>query len=1266
MKKSLLSLLILFGFWSSAQEYNRMIEVGTYSVQDIQKEANKYFSKIGEGRGTGYKQYKRWEYNALRETDSNGFLPSKLAQIKAFKKFKTTQPVNRTTQETADFKEIGPTYWNRTSSWNPGVGRITSIAVDENNYNHIIIGGNTGGVWRTTDKGQNWTPLSDELTVLDVYSVAIDPNDSKTYYWGSKWGMMYKSTNSGQTWSELGAVGFSDINKIIINPTNSNILYASVTNSGFYKSINAGTTWSKISSSTIGYDIEFKPGDPNTIYASGNNVYKSTNAGTTFSTISGFNTQPKLIGVSAAAPNRVYIAECSANRTFNALYKSDNSGSSYSKLNHGGKNFFGYSATANDASGQAPRDMAIAVNPSNADEVHIGGINSWRSTDAGANFSLTSQWTPNGALGLNVGYCHADIDIMQYHGNTLYVGSDGGIFISENASKTITSNYYTDLTTGIGIRQFYKIGVSQTDPVVITGGSQDNGTSVWKGGDDAWFDWLGADGMESFVDWSNSNHLYGTSQNGALYQSFDGGLTRSDLGKANGVDGNWVTPFEQDPTNSNTIYVGSNQIYKKIGNGGWTSISQLFGGKATELKIAPSNNKIMFTAYGNSLYKTTTGSGTWTELTGFTGYINSIAIHPSDPDKVAIATSGDAHVYISTNGGSTWTSYEKNLPNLTAFALAWDKEVENGLYLGMSYGVYYISDNLSNWELYSDNLPNTKVSEIEINFTTKKVYTSTYGRGLWEASQYGQAISLATDIKINSINDINLNGCGTSITPSATVRNSGTDLITSFVAKLYINGNLEETVNKSNITLASTEIIDVQFAQLTTNPGNVDVKVIISSPNGTTDSRLDNNELTQSIVLQAGTLHTFYIDILSQSPDLDWSIVDGNSNEVASLTDANQQNQNNQSEYNFCLDQGCYEIEVTDPFNPGSCGVSPWNPTSIYVEYDQVSYNGKTYQAGWWTQGNTPGTHSVWTIVGDCISSVNTDVFGLKDASGTSYFETTVEDYTSPFTKSFCNGNSISVDFNSNSTSAVNCEEVTFTANVTGNGTAYSWNFGTGATPTTATGVGPHQVFYTTVGNKTISLDVDGTTETKTDYITVTQDQSKVATADISITSGKNPSCGGEDIEFTATVTNEGNNPTHKWFVNNVQVATGNNNHIITNFNNNDEITYQLTSDEECVLNTVTPSNTITLIKEVCTGSKEWLESVAAIYPNPATDQLTIRSQNNASFSWIIYDNHGRTLNIGNISDNSKTLDLSTYNSGIYYVKIITNDKSSIVEIIKN
>jgi hypothetical protein len=445
----------------------------------------------------------------------------------------------------------------------------------------------------------------------------------------------------------------------------------------------------------------------------------------------------------------VYLLEASSG-IFGAFYKSIDNGDTFTKLNHDGNNYFGYSSTASDNSGQAPRDMDITVNPNDVNEVHIAGVLSWMSTDGGINFNLTSQWTHTNATAANVGYCHADIDILEYVDGKLYVGSDGGIFVAENP-LTIDTDYYTDLTSGLGIRQFYKIGVSQTDPEVISGGSQDNGTSVMDINGN-WTDWLGADGMESFVDKNNNSILYGTSQNGSLYKSYNGGVSYNGISRPEGKSGNWITPFEQDPITQDVIYTGYDEVYKSIdGGANWVSISENFGGNLNHLKIAHSDNNFILAARGSDLYKTDNGGTSWRSLNGYSGNINSIAIHPTDPNKIAIATNSDQKVYVSFDAGTNWSSYLHDLPNFNALALVWQDNDDSGLYIGMNYGVYYIDDTTSsNWIPFSNNLPNVEISELEINTETGKIYAGTFGRGLWKSDLFNASLSV-NEFEINTI-----------------------------------------------------------------------------------------------------------------------------------------------------------------------------------------------------------------------------------------------------------------------------------------------------------------------------------------------------------------------------------------------------------------------------------------------------------------------------------------------------------------------------------
>ena len=526
---------------------------------------------------------------------------------------------------------------------------------------------------------------------------------------------------------------------------------------------NAATAWTNVSLAlpnvTDDYYIAFQSRNQYGRGTTLDDVSVTTNSGIEFQ--DGFEVTPnqfgsgvKMMGVSPANDNYVYVVEADGSK-FGSFHKSIDGGATFTKLDHTGKNYFGYSSTASDDRGQAPRDMDIAVDPINAEIVHLAGINSWRSTDGGANFSITSQWVPGNASGMGIGYCHADIDILLFSGNKMLVGSDGGLFIADNPN-TVNSNYYRDLSQGIGVKQFYRIGVSQTNPEIVTGGSQDNGSAVYNGNTGVWKDWLGADGMEGFVDKTNSNILYGTSQNGSLYKSSDGGNSYSGLSSPENRDGNWVTPFEQDPTVANTIYAAYDKVYKStLGGALWAPISQVFEPNANpaaenmdELKIAPSNNQVLYASKGGNIYRTTNGGafGNWVNVkNNLSGNINSIAIHPTNSNRVAVAVSG-GNVYVTENGGTSWTNIKHNLPNFTAYTVAWHGNADNGLYVGMNYGVFYIDDTFiaatTYWQDFSNNLPNVRVYELEVNTVNNKLYAGTYGRGLWRSDLYNPALSI--------------------------------------------------------------------------------------------------------------------------------------------------------------------------------------------------------------------------------------------------------------------------------------------------------------------------------------------------------------------------------------------------------------------------------------------------------------------------------------------------------------------------------------------
>lgn len=767
MKKIALLLgSMLIAFCMSAQDYQKLIAEGTHSVEYIIEVAERHFDSVGRDRGTGYKPYKRWESIALLMMDENGMLKSPDYYVNALESYNAYQNENsnlaaRTT--VGSWEDLGPTSWTAApSGYNPGVGRISALDIDPSNTNHMIAGSPTGGIWRTLDGGASWTILTDNLSNLTVWSLTIDPIIPTTYYWGSNFGVIFKSIDSGTTWNILGDVGPGNVNKIIVDPTNTNKMYCSAESGGIFKSTNAGATWSLINpSATNGYDVEFKPGDPSVIYASGNSVFRSVDGGNSFSDLgASFSTGPKMIGVATQSTNPtdqavVYVLEASGG-LFNQIYKSTDSGQIFIPVNAESKNYFGYASDGSDALGQAPRDMDIEVSSTNTNHVFIAGINTWYSTNGGATFSITSQWVPAVAASENIGYCHADVDIMRYVNGELYVGTDGGFYKATNPTL-ISSNYYTDLTDGISNRQFRRIGVSQTDPVVVAAGSQDNGSSVLRS-DGQWYEWWGADGGESLVDKNNSDIIYGSTQFGSFVKSLDAGETLFSVTKPEGKGGQnhwnfYSTPFEQDPIDQNTVYIAFDEVYKSTdGGNNWTSISPFLVNTIDALKIAPSDNDYLYFSINNTFWRTTNGGAFWSESLSYPGgNIVSIAVHPSDPAKVAVTSNNGEKVYITTDSGDTWVPYGFDLPNFTPLSVVWDDNADNGLYLGMNYGVYYTDDTIIDvWVPFNNNLPNVLIFELEINYAQNKIYAGTYGRGLWASNTYDATLS-TNDFQLNEI-----------------------------------------------------------------------------------------------------------------------------------------------------------------------------------------------------------------------------------------------------------------------------------------------------------------------------------------------------------------------------------------------------------------------------------------------------------------------------------------------------------------------------------
>jgi photosystem II stability/assembly factor-like uncharacterized protein len=737
MKRIILSAIFLCAISFYAMSQNsiyQLMERNDLSINEVEKLAAQYFEKVGTGQGTGYKQYSRWLYERKFHLDENGYLISPEKENSNFQKFASIQKNNKTS--TIIWNELGPQYWQVTTSWSPGLGRITSVAVHPSDTTIIYVSSPGGGIWKSSNSGKSWKPLIDNINSawMDVYNLCIDPNNQNTIYAALQIGGIIKSVDAGNSWSTTGN-GPIVSKKVVVHPKNSKIVFATA-NTGIWRSTNEGVSWTKVSSSNYGFeDIEFNPTNPNKMYASRRDAYNyacvwiSSDNGINW-TNNSLNNGIKhagrtLLAVSPADPGAVYAVFSNGENLFGALYKSTDSGATYKLQVKGSSsnNFFGYQPDGTSDSGQAEYDMAICVNPKNADEVHIAGILCFKSVNGGINFTAETDWTfPN-----SIGYNHADVHALEYVKNTIYSGSDGGIFKSVNKGDD-----WINLSTGLGIRQLYRIACSKTNASIITSGAQDNG-SGYRRANGSWVDWLGADGMDNIISPTDPNIAIATSQFGNIYKTTNSGSSKTNLTRPN--EGNWVTPIAMHPTNHDTIFGGWNGIYKSV-NGGVNWAPLLSGsttGKLTNLAISKSNPQYIYGNSGMLLFRTSNGGASWSTDTVYS-QITSIFVSPTNPEKIWITCiSKSSQVLVSTDMGNNFTDISSGLPAISARSVVVEDNPLEGVYVGMNVGVYYRDNKNTSWVLHGEGLPLVAINEVEIQESSGKLRVATYGRGTWES-----------------------------------------------------------------------------------------------------------------------------------------------------------------------------------------------------------------------------------------------------------------------------------------------------------------------------------------------------------------------------------------------------------------------------------------------------------------------------------------------------------------------------------------------------
>lgn len=709
---------------------------------DAQQEFNNYWNGRSIEKGKGFKQFKRWEYFMEPRVYPSGNKNVILQGMEDYRVYLEQQAANKNaganTIQSSTWTKVGPIG----VPTNGGAGRLNAVRFHPTNTNTMYVCAPAGGLWVSTNGGTSWTTNTDNLATIGTTDVVVDPTNTQVMYLATGDGDagdtytigVWKSTNGGSTWSVTGLNWTYNqqrrISKLLIHPTNTQILLAATSN-GVYRTTNGGTSWTQVLTGNF-KDIEFNPQNPNMVYVSGTTFYRSSNNGQNWTQVTtGLPTTGVAriaIGVTPADTSYVYLLiGRSSDNGLQGVYRSTNSGGSFSTMATT-PNLLGWQSNGSDAGGQAWYDLAIAVSPTNANEVVTGGVNIWRSTNGGSTWSIYGHWTGSGAP-----YVHADIHDLIYKSNgTLYVACDGGVYQRNSTS-------YVDLSATMDIAQPYRIGLSASNANLIISGHQDNGTNRYNG---SWARVMGGDGMDCAIDWNNNNVMYGEQYNGALNRSTNGGANWTAI--TSGLSGTapWMTPFHQDPNVANTIYCGYSQLFKSTNQGtNWSQIGTMSGsGTITEFAVAKSNSQVIYAIKGSAVHKTTNGGTSWTALSGLPALAPTyIAISPTNPNNVWITFSGftaGTKVYQSTNGGTSWTNVSNGLPNLPANTICYQPGTNDGLYVGMDAGVYFKDNTMTNWAPYNTGLPNVPISDLEFYQPTGKLRAATYGRSVWEVDAY--------------------------------------------------------------------------------------------------------------------------------------------------------------------------------------------------------------------------------------------------------------------------------------------------------------------------------------------------------------------------------------------------------------------------------------------------------------------------------------------------------------------------------------------------
>ena len=534
------------------------------------------------------------------------------------------------------------------------------------------------------------------------------------------------------------------------------------------KMAGSGSNWTKVlfvANDTGCIEVEIDPAQPGRIYAamwtrlsSSTSVVLGGNAGGIWQSVDGGDNWTQLAGglpttdigriglaVAPSSPNIVYARYQTASGDFKGIWKSTNSGASWTKVDGGGIWRF-FLASYGYYFGE------IRVDPLDANTLFMLDLYWFRSTDGGVNFQ---QFTS----GLHVD--HHDLILQP---GRMLMGNDGGFWWSTNSGSSWSHSL------DLPISQAYDIAIDTIDPNRQFTGLQDNGTvRTTTGSLGDWAEVNGGDGLQCEVDPTNSNFVYASSQGGNFVRSIDGGDSFS--GGTNGIGNertNWNAPLEHDPLTTQRLYTGTYRIYRTIdGAQNWSVVSpdltdptdggsllferdrgdpprahleDLVGRTVTTIDVSPVDTTIVWagTDDGN-IWVTTDDSASWTQVNvpGRDEWVTRVSGDFFDANTAYASFSGfrdgdrASHVFRTRDLGQTWFDISGDLPNVPLNDVIPDPQWEGRLFAGTDLGVYITDSDGLHWDDVGSGMPIVVVHDIVLDDNGRQLWAGTHARSLW-------------------------------------------------------------------------------------------------------------------------------------------------------------------------------------------------------------------------------------------------------------------------------------------------------------------------------------------------------------------------------------------------------------------------------------------------------------------------------------------------------------------------------------------------------